>query len=53
MSFLWYKVIYGQILGDSKLREIFMITPEKVFAGLSILTVTDLLQLPSTIQNSR
>ena len=30
---------------DSWLAEIFMIIPEKAFAGLSIMTVTDLLQL--------
>ena len=31
---------------DSRLREIFMMIPEKAFAGLSVMTVTDLLQLP-------
>ena len=31
---------------DSKLGEIFIVFPEKVFAGLSVLTVADLLQLP-------
>ena len=31
---------------DSRLGEIFMMVPEKVFAGLSIVTVADLLQLP-------
>ena len=30
---------------DSWLAEIFMIIPEKGFAGLSVMTVTDLLQL--------
>ena len=32
---------------DSRLGEIFMIIPEKPFAGLSVMTVADLLQLPS------
>ena len=31
---------------DSRLGEIFMMVPEKVFAGLSVVTVADLLQLP-------
>ena len=31
---------------DSRLGEIFMMFPEKAFAGLSLLTVADLLQLP-------
>ena len=30
---------------DSKFGEIFMMTPEKAFAGLSVMTVSDLLQL--------
>ena len=30
---------------DSRLGEIFMMIPEKVFAGLSVMTVADLLQL--------
>ena len=31
---------------DSKLGEIFMMIPEKAFAGLSVMTVANLLQLP-------
>ena len=31
---------------DSRLGEIFMIIPEKAFAGLSVMTLADLLQLP-------
>ena len=31
---------------DSRLGEIFMIVPEKTFAGLSVMTVAELLQLP-------
>ena len=31
---------------DSRLGEIFMIIPEKTFAGLSVMTLADLLQLP-------
>ena len=31
---------------DSTLREIRMMIPEKAFAGLSVMTVADLLQLP-------
>ena len=31
---------------DSRLGEIFRITPEKAFAGLSVMTAADLLQLP-------
>ena len=30
---------------DSRLGEIFMMTPEKVFDGLSVLTIAHLLQL--------
>ena len=32
---------------DSMLEEIFRITPEKAFDGLSVMTVADFLQLPS------
>ena len=38
-SDLWTEV-------DSRLREIFMMLPEKDFAGLSIMIVAQLLQLP-------
>ena len=31
---------------DLRLGEIFMIIPEKTFAGLSVMTLADLLQLP-------
>ena len=31
---------------DTKLGELFKIIPEKTFAGLSVMTVADLLQLP-------
>ena len=31
---------------DSRLEEIFMMIPEKVFAGLAVMTVVDFLQLP-------
>ena len=31
---------------DSRLGEIFMIIPEKAFAGLSVMTLADLLQPP-------
>ena len=31
---------------DSRLWEIFMMIPEKPFAGYSVMTVADLLQLP-------
>ena len=31
---------------DSRLRKIFMMIPEKAFAGLSVMSVADLLQLP-------
>ena len=44
MNSLWYQVIYVDI--DSRLGEIFMI-PGKAFAGLSVVIVADLLQLPS------
>ena len=30
----------------SRLREIFMMIPKKAFAGLSVMTAADLLQLP-------
>ena len=36
---------------DSRLGEIFMIIPEKAFAGLSVMMVTDLLQLPPAEEN--
>ena len=36
--------LWGDI--DSILAEIFMTIPEKAFAGLSVVTVADLLQLP-------
>ena len=32
---------------NSRLREIFMMIPEKRFAGLSVMTVADLVQLTS------
>ena len=32
---------------DSRLREIFVMIPEKAFAGLSVMTVADLLELLS------
>ena len=32
---------------DSRLGEIFMMIPEKVFASLSLMTVADFIQLPS------
>ena len=32
---------------DSILEEVFRITPEKAFDGLSVMTVADFLQLPS------
>ena len=31
---------------DSRLGEIFLMIPEKAFAGLSVMDVADLLQLP-------
>ena len=31
---------------DSRLEEIFIMIPEKVFAGLAVMTVVDFLQLP-------
>ena len=31
---------------DSKLGEVFMMVPEKVYSGLAVMTVADLLQLP-------
>ena len=31
---------------DSRLGEVFMVIPEKVFAGHSVITVADLLQFP-------
>ena len=31
---------------DAKLGEILMMIPEKAFAGLSVMTVADLLELP-------
>ena len=31
---------------DSRLEEIFMMIPEKVFASLAVMTVVDFLQLP-------
>ena len=37
---LWTNII------DSRLGKIFMIIPEKALADLSVMTVTDLLQLP-------
>ena len=43
MNFLWSQVILGQIY--SRLEEAFMIIPEKLFGGLSVLTVADLPQL--------
>ena len=43
MNFLGTQVIYGQIY--SRLEEVFMIIPEKLFGGLSVLTVADLPQL--------
>ena len=43
MNFLGTQVIYGQIY--SRLEEVFMIIPEKLFGGLSVLTVADLSQL--------
>ena len=42
MNFLWYQVIYGQ-------GWIFITIPEKAFAGHSVMTVVDLLQLPQVI----
>ena len=32
---------------DSRLGELFIVISEKAFAGISVMTVTDLLQLPS------
>ena len=37
MKFLWHQMIYGKI---------FTMIPEKAFAGLAVMTVPDLLQLP-------
>ena len=31
---------------DSRLAEIFMLIPEKAFAGVLVMTVMDLIQLP-------
>ena len=39
LSNLWTNI-------DSRLGEIFIVIPEIAFPGLSVMTVTDLLQLP-------
>ena len=45
MNFLWYQVIYGQILTEGWERYLFMMIPEKAFDDLSVVTVADLLEL--------
>ena len=37
---------------NSKMGEIFMMIPEKAFAGLSVVTIADLLYLPPVRENS-
>ena len=44
MNFLWYKDIYELILIQG--WEKYFLIPEKAFAGISVMTVADLLQPP-------
>ena len=40
MNSLWYKFIYKKGT-DSRFGETFMMIPDKPFAGLSVMTITD------------